>query len=150
MSEAQTNQPILDNEGNDLHQEAKDIYESHGAAVEDQRYAENHDAAIRAARGAIEQALATDDEQDADTQLAATNIKSGLNKQLDEASQHYVVDDINAVQESVDEGREHYELNKEGYEQAAIQDATAAGHDISFGGEHYPAQQAEQPKGPEA
>jgi hypothetical protein len=40
----------------------------------------------------------------------------------------------------------HLYQNKEAYEQAAIEDANAAGHDVNFGGEHYPAQQPEEPK----
>lgn len=112
---------------------------------------ENHDAAIRSARAAIEQALSDTDEQDPGAQLAAAkHIKDDLNTRLDKATKLHVEDDINAVQESVDEGREHYELNKEGYQQAAIEDATAAGHEINFGGEQYPAQHAEQTKVPEA
>lgn len=150
MSETQDNQPILDHEGNNLHQMAKELYESHGTAVEDERIAKDHEQAIRIARDAIEQALAADDEQDPGAHLAAKNIKDHLSKQLYEANAYYVADDLGATQESIDEGREHYELNKEGYQQAAVQDATAAGHDINFGGEQFPAQQVEQPKEPEA
>jgi len=39
--------------------------------------------------------------------------------------------------------------NNEAYHDAAIEDATAAGHDINFGGEHYPAHQSERTKEPE-
>ncbi len=40
----------------------------------------------------------------------------------------------------------HYRENSEVYQQAAIEDANAAGHDIDFGGEHYPAQEKEEQK----
>lgn len=139
MSEAQNNQPILDHEGNDLHQEAEAIYSSHESAVGDQHYAESHRMVIQQAREVV-QTLGSMDEQDPDVRLAATTIKASLNERLDEATKYHVDDDINAIQESVDEAREHYELNREGYEQAAIQDATAAGHDINFGGKQFPVQ----------
>lgn len=44
------------------------------------------------------------------------------------------------------DSREHLQQNREAYEQAAIEDANAAGHDVNFGGEQYPAQAPDQPK----
>lgn len=44
------------------------------------------------------------------------------------------------------DAHEHLGANREAYENLAIKDATAAGHDIQFGGEHYPVQQPEEPK----
>lgn len=35
------------------------------------------------------------------------------------------------------DGREHYQANKEAYEQAAIEDATAVGHTVSIRGQDY-------------
>lgn len=45
-----------------------------------------------------------------------------------------------AREDSLSETRQHYYGNIDAYEQAAIEDANAAGHDVKFGGEHYPAQ----------
>jgi benzoyl-CoA reductase/2-hydroxyglutaryl-CoA dehydratase subunit BcrC/BadD/HgdB len=44
------------------------------------------------------------------------------------------------------DAHEDLSQNREAYEQAAIEDANAAGHDVQFGGQNYPAQPAEQPK----
>jgi hypothetical protein len=41
---------------------------------------------------------------------------------------------------------DHLDEYRDVYEQAAIEDATKAGHDINLGGEHYPAQTVETPK----
>lgn len=44
------------------------------------------------------------------------------------------------------DSREHLEVNREAYEDLAIEDANAAGQHIDFGGQHYPATPPEQPK----
>ncbi len=47
---------------------------------------------------------------------------------------------MNAV---LEDSRTHLQQSHEAYEQAAIEDANAAGHDVDFGGEHFPAQSKE-------
>lgn len=47
---------------------------------------------------------------------------------------------------NIRDANQHLEKHREVYEQAAIEDAIASGHDVNFGSEHYPAQTPEAQK----
>lgn len=137
MNEESAEKPVVDSNGNDFDSEVKNIYRSHGLAVDAQHEAEQNQEVVKRVSKAVSGALkglGSDDRTRYIAGLAREGVESGLS-----VEKEIIADDIDAVAQIDEEALLHLSGNQEAYHQAAIQDANAAGHDITFNGENHPA-----------
>lgn len=137
MNDEGTTGPVLDNQGEDFNSVAEDIYRSHGKAVLDQTDAEEDQVVVDRVVSAISGALEGlgDDER---TQYVIGLVRGGIDKALEDVREG-IRDDTKAIADVDKDAKRHLRENEELYRQTAIQEANAAGHDITLNGEHHSA-----------
>lgn len=141
----------------------KEKHDVHVARRDDAKYAEKYNTELRdenlkeAGRIAIGQAPNTpvyregvfridDPSNGLEGRLAEIKQSDGnYARDIDKASRDAQREEFGRY-DTVGDARSHLDQNREVYEQAAINDATARGHEINFGGQHYSAQPPEVPK----
>ena len=137
MNEEGTTGPVLDNHGEDFNSAAEDYYRIHRQAALEQEDAEAYRDVVNRVDEAISGALEGlgDDER---TQRIIGLVRKGIERELKDVREG-IRDDIEAIADSDIEALKHLRENEGLYRRTAIQDANAAGHDITLNGEHHSA-----------